>query len=484
MMNIYHPAIAIAVSFILIGCGSSKTIERETSQPESTYAIEKDKVIDRLSQALQHQTISLEDTAEINYELYEKFIEFLQINYPNLHENTQLTRIGDYSLLYKWEGSKEDLKPALMMGHYDVVPANADTLWEQPPFDGVIDSNFVWGRGALDDKGGIMSVIEAVEYLAGSDFEPERTMYIALHHDEEVGGKRGAEKVAEYLEEEGIELAYLLDEGLPIAEEILDNIDVPLAMIGVAEKGSVNIELTYRQDGGHSSMPPRSTVIGTLSRAVNRIEQKPMKASYSGLITETFEPLIPYMSFMQRLAFNNTWLFRGIIKNKLTKNPATNAALRTTAAKTIFEAGFKENVLPIEGRVIINFRVHPNDTIEDVREYVSDRIRNDNINIRVLDRARAPSPVSDTRAAPYQMLRRSIVESFDQALVAPSLFVAASDSRHYHNLTSNIYRFRPIRASHEDRPRVHGVDERIRINNYFEMIRFHIRFIKNGSVEL
>ncbi len=276
------------------------------------------------------------------------------------------------------------------MGHYDVVPvkSSADTLWQYSPFKGQVAEGFVWGRGTLDDKGGIMSIMEALEYLTEQDFQPERTFYIALHHDEEVGGVRGAKKVSEHLEKQGIELAYLMDEGLPIAEEIIDNVDVPLAMIGVASKGSINIELTYNQDGGHSSMPPRSSVIGTLSNAVNRIERRPMKASYRGLIVETFEPLIPYMTFTQRLAFNNTWLFRGIIKSKLSNNPATNAALRTTAAKTIFEAGFKENVLPVEGRLIINFRIHPNDTVEDVEQYVRNRINNRNINVRVMDRDR------------------------------------------------------------------------------------------------
>lgn len=461
-------------------------IEKKAESSGFSYQIEEDKAVDRLSQALQYQTISLEDTAEIDYEPYEKFINFLLTNYPNLHENAQLTRIGDYSLLYKWEGSKEDLKPGLMMGHYDVVPvkAEADTLWQYSPFEGINEEGFIWGRGALDDKSGIMSIMEAVEYLSEQGFQPDRTIYISLHHDEEVGGLRGARQVADHLEEQGIELSYVMDEGLPIAEEIIEGIDVPLAMIGIAEKGSVNIELKYSQEGGHSSMPPRSTVIGTLSRAVNRIEQRPMKARYKGLIVETFEPLIPYMNFSQRLAFNNTWLFRGLITRKLSRNPATNAALRTTAAKTMFEAGFKENVLPVDGKVIINFRIHPNDTIEDVENYVRDRIDNSDINIRVLDRARNPSPVSSTRAAPYQMLKRTIEESFDQVLVSPSLFIAASDSRHFHNLTSNIYRFRPIRAKHEDRPRVHGIDERINIENYLEMIRFQIRFIQNGSVEL
>ena len=474
------------VSLLWISCGSSQTLDRDMGHQSPDYNINETKAIDRLSQSLQHKTVSLEDTSEINYEAYDRFLHFLEEKYPNTHENIERERFGQYSLLYKWEGSNSGLKPAMMIGHYDVVPVkyNDDTLWQYPPFSGEVEDGFVWGRGALDDKSGVMSIMEAVEYLTEQGFQPERTFYIALHHDEEVGGVRGAQQIAEYLDEQDIELAYLVDEGLPIAEEIIPNVEVPLAMIGVASKGSVNIELRYSQDGGHSSMPARTSVIGTLSRAVSRIERKPMKASYRGLIVDTFEPLIPYMTFTQRLAFNNTWLFRGVIKSKLSQNPATNAALRTTAAKTIFEAGFKENVLPIEGRVIINFRIHPNDKVEDVAEYVRDRINNDNIDIRALDRARNPSPVSSTKAPPYKMLKKTVEESFPQALVSPSLFIAASDARHFHDLTSNIYRFRPIRARHEDRSRVHGIDERISVDNYIEMVEFQIRLIKNGDAKL
>jgi carboxypeptidase PM20D1 len=485
-MKLSQSFVVLILSVLIASCGSSKTVKQEAGPSLDTYEIEEKEAINRLSQGIRHKTVSLEDTTEINYEYYEGFIDFLEQNYPYLHQSTEHRRIGEYSLLYKWEGTQADLKPALLMGHYDVVPSKADTdsLWQYKPFGGQIAEGYVWGRGALDDKSGIMSVLEATEYLLENDFQPDRTIYIALHHDEEVGGIRGARRVADYLENQEIELAFVVDEGLPIAEEIIEGIEIPLAMIGVAEKGSVNIELVYNQDGGHSSMPPRTSVIGTLSKAVNRIEQRPMDAHYKGLIVETFEPLIPYMTYKQQLAFNNTWLFRGLIKRKLSRNPATNAALRTTAAKTIFEAGFKENVLPVSGRVIINFRVHPNNTIEDVERYVRKRIRNSDIHVRVMDRARNPSPVSDTNTQPYGMLNRTIQSSFDPVLVSPSLFIAASDSRHFHNLSSNIYRFRPIRAKHEDRSRVHGVDERISVENYLEMIQFQIKLLKNGSSEL
>lgn len=479
----YLPVFLLVI-LLFNNCRSSKTISEAEDSFEREYTTQDHAAINRLSQAIQYQTISYEDTTEVDYDEYEKFAQFLEEQYPNLHKKADLIRIGTYSLLFRWEGNNPSLKPALFLGHYDVVPVteNSEEFWDYPAFAGEVAEGFVWGRGALDDKGGILSVVEAAEQLMQENFQPSRTIYIALHHDEEVGGMRGAKKVSEYLEEKGVELEYLVDEGPPVAIEILENVDVPIALIGVAEKGSVNIELVYRQEGGHSSMPPRVTVISSLSRAINRIEQTPMEAHFKGLIVETFEPLIPYMNFTQRLAFNNTWLFKPRIIRKLSENPATNAALRTTAAKTIFEAGFKENVLPVEGRVIINFRLHPNDTIEDVEQYVRDVIRNSDIDIRIMERARNASPVSDRRVRPYQILKETIQEQFENALVSPSLFVAASDSRHFHNLTSNVYRFRPIRATHDDRERVHGINERISADNYLEMIDFQKKLIRNGSI--
>ena len=482
------PLLALCCLYALFfaGCSSSQPSIDVPEQPEYEYTPADMEAIERLSQAIQFRTISYEDTLQTDYEPYDAFINFLEEQYPQLHAEAPPTRIGGYSLLFKWEGTRTDLKPALLLGHYDVVPVskNADSLWTYPPFSGKIADGFVWGRGALDDKSGIMSMLEAAEQLIEEGFRPPRTMYFALHHDEEIGGLGGAKRVAAHLQEQGVELEFLVDEGTPIAVGLVENVEPPIAFIGVAEKGYVNIEMTYRQEGGHASMPPRMTVISTLSEAIGRIEQRPMQAYYKGIIRETFDPIIPYMPFWQRLAFNNTWLFRRLIVRGLGRNPVTNASLRTTAAKTIFEAGFKENVLPGEGRVILNFRIHPNDSVQDVERYVRRTIGNPDIQVRVMDRAREASPISDTDAPPYLMLRETIEAEFEGALISPTLFVAASDSRHFHELTSNVYRFRPIRATPDDRGRVHGIDERIGTHNYLEMISFQKRLIRSGSRDL
>lgn len=484
-------AVLVVVSLMLISCGTSETLPpppaRDIDTPiERTYDFDEDAVINRLSEAIQFATISVEDTTLIDFSIYDEFIEFVKESYPLMNEQLELTILGGYSMLYKWEGTNPDLKPAIFIGHYDVVPAEESSrnLWTYPPFSGEIAEGFIWGRGALDDKGGLMSIVEAFEELLAQGFQPERTFYLGLNHDEEIGGLSGAGSIARYLEEKGVELEFLVDEGLPIAEEIIEGIDFPLAMIGVAKKGAVNIELYYRHEGGHSSMPPRLSVVSVLGRALTELSENPMPGEYSGLIRDTFQPVIPYMSWGQRLAFNNPWLFKALIERRMSDNPATNAALRTTAGKTIFEAGVKENVLPTEGRAVVNFRIHPNDTVDDVVDYVRRTIDNEDIEIRVMPRMRNPSPVSSTSHPAYRMLKSTIEENFSRSVVVPSLFVAGSDSRHFHNLTNHMYRFRPIRATHDDRARLHGIDERIRIYNYLEMVNFHMEFIKNTSGEL
>lgn len=464
-----------------LGCAPTGQTVQETFEAAPEYDFSAERAIERLSGAITHKTISYRDSTLFNPIAYESFIRYLEGQYPRMHESLEQERIGNYSLLFRWEGKNTELNPALVMGHYDVVPVEEQSVadWTYPPFSGEVVDGFIWGRGALDDKSGIFSIMEAIEYLLESGFQPPRTLYFAFHHDEEIGGRQGALQVAEHLKAQDIELEYLVDEGLPIAVDITDDVDVPLAMIGVAEKGAVSIELSYRRDGGHSSMPPRETVIGTLSRAVNQLENNNMQGEFSGLLEETFKPVVPHMKFSNRLAFNNLWLFRGSIERRLSKEAPTNAALRTTTAKTIFDSGIKENVLPATGRVIVNFRIHPNDTIEDVVEHVQRTITNPDIKIEVLEGARNPSPVSDTDSPYFSMLQRTIKETFDNIPVSPSLFVAASDSRHYHDLTANVYRFRPIRAEKEDQSRVHGVDERLSVENYLEMVRYQIRLIEN-----
>ena len=455
--------------------------------PVERHDFEADAALDRLSRAVQLPTISFQDTTEMDHAVFRTFQSFLEGAYPHVHDTMDREQLGahGHTLLYRWEGRDTTRAPILLMGHYDVVPVEEGTRdeWSHPPYGGVRADGFLWGRGTLDDKSGTLSAFEAAEHLIETGFRPEQTVYLLANHDEETGGNQGAARVAEVLEQRGITLDFLIDEGMPVAEEIIPNVESPLAMIGVAEKGSLTLKLEVTRKGGHASMPPRQTAIGELASAVHELKENPMPARFGDLLRRTFEPVSSELPFVYRMGLANSWLFRPVIESRLARLPHTNAAMRTTTAPTLFQAGMKTNVLPAHAEAFINFRIHPRDSVEAVMNHVQQVIDNPDVKIRSPDRTRdrEASSVSDLTTDSYRQLKQSIWETFGDIPVAPSMFVAATDSRHFHSLTQDIYRFRPIRARPSDRSRIHGTDERIRIENYLEMVQFQIRLLTNAT---
>ncbi len=441
--------------------------------------------VDRLSRAVQIPTVSLQDSTDMDQAAFEDFIDFMEASYPRIHETLRRERVGahGYTLLYRWEGRDPTRRPALLMGHYDVVPVEDGTHdeWTHPAFSGTRSDGFVWGRGTLDDKSGLLSTFEAVEYLLRIGYQPQRTVYLAANHDEEVGGTRGAARVADLLNERDVSLDFLVDEGMPIAEEVIQGVDSPLAMIGVAEKGSVTLKLEVTREGGHASMPPRQTAIGDLAGAIRSLKTNPMPSRFGPLLQSAFEPISSELPFLYRMGLANLWLFRPVIKSRLAALPHANAAMRTTVAPTIFHAGMKSNVLPAHAEAVLNVRIHPEDNIGAVKRHVRSTIDDPSVEIEQIGPAREPSSVSNLNAPSYRQFKQSIWETFGGIPVAPSLFVAASDSRYFQDITRNIYRFRPIRARPSDRTRIHGTNERVRIDNYEDMIHFQIRLLKNTT---
>jgi carboxypeptidase PM20D1 len=371
------------------------------------------------------------------------------------------------------------------MAHQDVVPIAPDTErdWKFEPFAGAIQDGFVWGRGTWDDKGNLFAIMEAVEMLATQGFKPRQTVYIAFGHDEEVGGEMGAKQIAALLKSRGVEADFVLDEGLLITDGVLKGLDKPLALVGIAEKGVLTLALSTTTTGGHSSMPPQSTAIGTLSTALGRLEKDQMPASIRGATAQMFDAIAPEMSFVNRVLLSNLWLFGPLVRSGLEKGPSTNAMVRTTTASTVFHAGNKENVLPDRAEARVNFRLAPGDTQEAVIAHAERAI--DNRAVRV-ERAKGAanadaSAISPTQTRPYQLIARTIRELFPGTVVAPALMIGATDSRYMSDVTDHIFRFSPVRAETEDLPRFHGTNERISVKNYVELIAFYHRLLTNAA---
>ncbi|MGH7855106.1 MAG: M20/M25/M40 family metallo-hydrolase, partial [Candidatus Binatia bacterium] len=249
--------------------------------PAEPLNVDSAALLDRLSRAIQFRTISSHDPALMPGEEFQRFRDFLNEAFPQIGKQLHKETVGGHSLLYTWKGQDSGAKPILLMAHMDVVPA-ADQNWRHRPFSGALAGGYVWGRGAMDDKASVMAILEAVEHLLTNGFVPKRPIYLAFGHDEEVGGHGGAAKIAELLRSRGVELEFVLDEGMNILNGIVPGIFAPVALIGIAEKGYLSLSLTAETSGGHSSIPPAETAIGIVTRALRKIEAEPFPSRLSG----------------------------------------------------------------------------------------------------------------------------------------------------------------------------------------------------------
>ncbi len=455
---------------------SSKQVEVKETIP---YKIDIMTVAKHLSEAIQIPTISNHDSSKTDTKPFEQFHTFLAKTYPKLHKTLKKEVVKGYALLYTWKGSDPSLKPILLMAHQDVVPVDAVTLdqWTHPGFSGAIADGYIWGRGALDVKNALISIMESIEYLVNKGFVPKRTIYVAFGHDEEVGGE-GAKAIAKLLKDRNVQLEYVLDEGGAIMEGALPGISNPIAMVGIAEKGYLTLKLTVKGTGGHSSMPPHHTALGVLARALVAIEDNPFPREIKGPAQQMFEYVTPHMSFPLKVMFANMWCFKPLLKWQFEKAESSNAIMRTTVALTMAGASEKDNILPTQAWAMINCRILPGETMESTTAYIKKVIDNEAVLIESTPWSNDPSPVSDINAPSFHSIATITRQIDNSIIVAPYLVLGATDSRNYNALTNQIYRFTPVKMNNEDLKRTHGINERISISDMGKSVKFFIALIE------
>jgi len=456
--------------------------------PLPVLAVDEAGAAQRLAAAIRLRTVSSHDQPELNRDQFLALHGQLQRDYPKAHALLQREVIGGHSLLYRWQGSEPQAAPMLMLAHQDVVPIAPGTegRWSEQPFAGTVKDGFVWGRGAWDNKSNLIAQMEAVEMLAASGFKPRRTIYLAFGADEEVGGLHGAAEIAKLLQQRGVKLDFVIDEGLLITEGILKGLDKPAALIGIAEKGYMSVVLKVPATPGHSSMPPPkgTSAIAMMSAALKRLDDDQLPGGVRGIAREMFDVIAPEMQGFSRVALSNLWLFGPIVARQLEQAGSTNALMRTTTALTIVNAGNKDNVLPGEAQATVNFRLLPGDSQAQLLEHVKASLPPqgaDKFELYTLPGSSEPSPVSPTDSAAYRRVATTLREVFPGTLVAPGLMTGATDSRHFAAISEHIFRFSPVRAKPEDLSRFHGTNERIATANVAEMIRFYHRLVSEAA---
>jgi carboxypeptidase PM20D1 len=438
-------------------------------------------VLNRLTKAISFPTICAQQYDGTDFAPFNGFIAFLAEAYPLFHQTCVLERVNGYALIYRWQGTDPSLPPMLLTAHYDVVPVEAGTEaeWKRPPFSGAIADGRVWGRGTLDIKSQLTAHMEAAETLMRRGFTPRRDFYFVYGQDEEIGGRNGAYKTADYFAERGIRFEGVLDEGGFAVSGVLKGVASPLALIGIAEKGFCNYELNLTGDGGHSSMPPAHTALGNAARLITAIESRPLPPRLTSPALHLLRSIAGEMGFVVRMAVANLWLFKPLILKIFTNNYITNAMVRTTFAATMAKASDAANVLPQKAQAVINVRLLPGDTVAGVAAYfkkIAAKLRLP-LTLRPLV-AEEPSQVSPADGKAYRWLSTLIGEFFPGVIISPYLVMGGTDARKYYKVCDHVYRFTPMLVTNEEKDTAHNTNESVAIANYGRMIHFFVRFIE------
>lgn len=449
--------------------------------PAQAVELDADALSARLAAALAIPTISVADGGT-ELAPFLRLHTLLAEQFPRTHATLQHEVIAGASLLYRWDGAA-DCPALLLLAHQDVVPVEPGTeaLWTHPPFAGVVADGAIWGRGAIDNKGGLLAIMEAVERLVQEGWRPPCPVYLAFGHDEEVGGD-GARAMAALLAQRGVPIAAALDEGGAITDGAIPGSTLPLATIGVAEKGYLSVRLRVRGGGGHSSMPPAQTAIGRLAAAVAKLEANRPAAHFSPVQEELLRRLAPHAPLHQRVVLANLWLFAPLVARQLAASPASDATLRTTTAPTLFHAGVKDNVLAQQAEAVVNFRIRPGDSVSGVLAHVAAVVDDPSVEQEVEgDFATEPTAPASWNDPLFLAIEDALhaVSPEPVLIVAPYVTSGATDARHYVALTPRLFRFLPVRLDPELLASFHGNNERLPVQEYLRAVRFYLALLRS-----
>ncbi|AOA64649.1 Carboxypeptidase S [Komagataella phaffii CBS 7435] len=492
----------------------------------------------KLSKAVQIDTQVFDEQLDVaqDPEVWTKFVkfhEYLEATFPTVYSQLKVDKINTYGLVFTWEGSDPSLKPLMFLAHQDVVPVQKDTLqdWSYPPFEGRIADDRVWGRGSADCKSLLIALLETVELLVDEGYSPKRGVILAFGFDEEASGTYGAHNISKFLlEKYGPDsIALILDEGEAVS--YVDKKQTTLvAKIATQEKGYLDLEVALTTVGGHSSVPPKHTAIGLISKLVTHIEDHPLDPEIS-----TRNPLVQFSNCLGAagalrddfktalVAYSkdpsNNIVKQGVIKGISKIAFFFGSLITTTQATDLIFGGEKINALPESARVVINHRVDvERDSAQIIdrlihfhvvpiakehgfkvtySDYGSDKVETvyepegvaslGEFHVSPFSRVWEPAPESPSDDNVWSIISgttRTIFEEFvdpsAKLIASPYMMPGNTDTRHYWPLTKNIYRYVPGIVDIY-KAKIHSVDESTEVDAHLQVIAFYHEFIKVAS---
>ncbi len=437
------------------------------------------RAVAKLQALVQIPTVSHREAERIDTAVFDAFVEELARQFPLLHERLELTRVHTHGLLFFWPGASAE-RPVVLMAHLDVVPVEG--TWQHDAFSGAVVDGQIWGRGTLDDKGALVGVCEAVETLLERDFMPAQDVWLSFGCDEEVFGTAAETAVAE-LQERGVRPWFVVDEGGAIAHDAFSGVGKPIGVVGVTEKGIMSVLLRVEGRGGHASTPARMGPTARLARAITRLDRSPMPTSLPPPTVELFRRLAPHAPLPLRPLMANAGRLGPALAKALTAlGPESAAMVRTTFAITTLQGSPALNVIAGRATAGVNIRIMLGDSSEKVLAHLRKVIADDKVEIDVVE-VYEPSPLSPystatSKDAAFELVEQTIREVFPDAVPAPYVMMAATDSRSFSPICDRIYRFAPFRMTKAQREAIHSYDEHLGVDDFLDGVRWYRRLIE------
>ncbi|MBR2040672.1 MAG: M20/M25/M40 family metallo-hydrolase [Clostridia bacterium] len=476
-MTALYIILALLVLFLAVIIVRTLSFKPKASIEISHEKIEfdREKAVENLRELVRYKTVSYADSSLEDDAEFKKLIDALPRLYPNVFKVCSFETLPDRALLFKWKG-KNNGNPAVLMAHYDVVPVNEE-MWDKPPFGADLIDGVIWGRGTLDTKVTFNGVLFSADTLIAEGFVPENDVYFAFSGGEEINGK-GAVNIVNYFKDNSITPEFVVDEGGAVVEDVFPGVKGQIGLIGIAEKGLMNVKYTCKSAGGHASAPKPHTPIGILSKACVSIENHPFKSHLTKPVALMFDTLGRHSNFLYRMIFSNLWLFSGVLDLICKKSGGElNALMRTTVAFTQGFGSKAPNVIPPEASFVANMRLNPEDNIDSALEYLKKTVNDESVEITLIE-GMNPSPISKTDCDAFKKVTKAVADTWQIDKISPYLMVQCSDSRHYAQICDKIYKFSAMDLSSEERATIHGNNERIRVEALERAVEFYIRLIK------
>ena len=436
-----------------------------------------DAAAERFRELIRIPTVSREDVSQRDDEPFRRWVPTLRRLYPRTFESCELTMIDDFGILLRWPGADPALDPVVMMAHQDVVPVEGQD-WEHDPFGAEVVDGEIWGRGTLDTKCIVGAFFEAAEHLIGQGYVPPRDVWYFSSDGEEIAAPTCAHAV-DWFRSHGIRPYLVLDEGGAVAADAPLGVAEPVAMVGVSEKGHVDLTVTARADGGHASTPAASDACRLLSRACERIGANPGRPVMVPAVEATLSELGARSNALYKAVFGNLWLTRPLVKKIMAGVPETGAMIRTTYALTQMEGSTAHNVLPPTASANFNVRVARRLAAEECE---ASGLTPDHVTVEVNEAIpyTEPAPVSPfEHDAAFDYIHRCVSGVYPEVGFAPYVQNSCTDSREFNAICDRVYRFCGFVYSGEARKLLHAANERIGVEVYKRGIEFYVAFLSH-----